>query len=346
MLTANDTASIWSSWRPVGKRATSSTKASIHGPRTRYSFPSSAKFSQASGRVSLSVSTFTPRNAWRPKPGSRRRSCTNALPWSGFLDAVFCRSFCLYTLDDVTPLFGKLDPSAETIGDVQISLLVLGAPETCGVVGGLFGGDGEVVASFPVEAGRRGVDDLAEPFTFELSAFRRCGSLLVKRCERVGTDLFMDAGEFLRGISFRAKSFAVRASQRIGGPVCADLREGGEIDYLPLLAAVLRFSQKASGEVVFVPAGLDEDDLAVGLEAGVEVVVEPVPDAVAAGFAFRLGAALYGVIDDYKVRAVAGDSRTDADRTNAAALGRFPFGLGIFTPKCKSVTVVRAAPFA
>ena len=46
------------------------------------------------------------------------------------------------------------------------------------------------------------------------------------------------------------------------------LGKGGEVDDGPVVEVV---SEQPSGEVVFVPAGLDEDDGAVGFEASVEV---------------------------------------------------------------------------
>mgnify|MGYP003484875485 CR=1 FL=1 len=59
------------------------------------------------------------------------------------------------------------------------------------------------------------------------------------------------------------------------------LSDGGQVDDVPFVGAFfLLLFEEAAGEVVFVPAGLDEDDTCIGLEAGHHVIVEPVPDLV------------------------------------------------------------------
>ena len=86
----------------------------------------------------------------------------------------------------------------------------------------------------------------------------------------------------------------------------------GQIDDGPLVAAVGLGFEEAAGEVVLVPAGLDEDDRTFGFEACVEVVVVPVPDLVAKAFAVRLLTAFDGVVDDDQIGTKAGHARSDA----------------------------------
>ncbi len=89
------------------------------------------------------------------------------------------------------------------------------------------------------------------------------------------------------------------------------------------------FVLEAAGEVVFVPAGLDEDDRGIRFQPGVDVVVEPVPDAVAMGLALGVGSVADRVVDDDQPGAKTGDTGSDTDGTDAASVGRFPFGCGV-----------------
>ena len=81
-----------------------------------------------------------------------------------------------------------------------------------------------------------------------------------------------------------------------------------------------------------MPAGLDEDDRGVRFEARVEVVVVPIPEPVAVGFAFGLCTALYRIVDDDKLAAETCDARTDADRLHSAAKRRFPLRYRVYCP--------------
>src|SRR2546421_1749775 len=96
-----------------------------------------------------------------------------------------------------------------------------------------------------------------------------------------------------------------------------------------MFSAVLLLPEQSAGQIVFVPAGLDQDDRGVGFETRVQVVIEPIPDTLAIRFAFRFGTAADGIVDDDEVCSKAGDASADADRTDASAEAGLPFGNGI-----------------
>ena len=84
-----------------------------------------------------------------------------------------------------------------------------------------------------------------------------------------------------------------------------------------------------------MPAGLDEDYFAVRFEACVDVVVKPVEYFIADGLRLGLGAGFYRVVDDDEIGSKACNARTTPDRTDTAALARFPFGVGL-DPSCRN----------
>src|SRR5205807_4678704 len=106
------------------------------------------------------------------------------------------------------------------------------------------------------------------------------------------------------------------------------VRKCRQIHHLPLLGALLGgFAEEASGQVVLVPAGLDEDDRPVRFETRVKVVVKPVPDIVAIGRALGLGPALDRVVDHYQAGPKTRHPRTHPDRPQSAPRRRLPLRL-------------------
>src|SRR4051812_40131151 len=73
-----------------------------------------------------------------------------------------------------------------------------------------------------------------------------------------------------------------------------------------------------------MPPGHRHDDRAVRLEARVEILVEPFPDAVAVALAIRFLPALERVIEEDEASRQSRDARTNPDRAHAPAFGRFP----------------------
>src|SRR4051794_8006053 len=94
---------------------------------------------------------------------------------------------------------------------------------------------------------------------------------------------------FFNSLGMHANGGRCRVLAGRDARVPATFRKCREIYDFPLFGALLlSLTQQPSGEVVFVPAGLDEDDRAVGFETGVDVVGEPVIYAIAKSFAFSL----------------------------------------------------------
>jgi hypothetical protein len=75
-----------------------------------------------------------------------------------------------------------------------------------------------------------------------------------------------------------------------------------------------------------VPSCLYQDDRTVWLQAGVEVVVEPLVDLVPVRLALGLGSRFHRVVDHDQACTEPGHPRSDADRTEGAALRRLPLG--------------------
>src|SRR5688572_28100095 len=78
-----------------------------------------------------------------------------------------------------------------------------------------------------------------------------------------------------------------------------------------------------------MPAGLDENDRTVRLETCVKIIVEPIPNLVTHRLALGLGTALNRVVNNDQARTVTGHSAADTHRSQPAAGGCFPLGLGI-----------------
>lgn len=79
--------------------------------------------------------------------------------------------------------------------------------------------------------------------------------------------------------------------------------------------------EEPAGQVVFVPARVDQDDGGAGCSAREEDGPVPLPDAVALGWAGGVVVAFEGVVDDAEVEALAGEAASDAGGDHAAAYG-------------------------
>ena len=99
-----------------------------------------------------------------------------------------------------------------------------------------------------------------------------------------------------------------------------------------MLAALIHLFKKPAGEVVFVPAGLDENDRAAGFETRVEIVPIPIPDAVAKRFALGLGPVFHGIVDHDQIRPKTGHTAANTHRSQPAADGRSPLCSSIDGP--------------
>ena len=132
----------------------------------------------------------------------------------------------------------------------------------------------------------------------------------------------------------RASLRHVRAAA-FGGMQAGRLRSsrfgyGWERGNVPFVGAFfLLLFEEAAGEVVFVPAGLDEYDGSVGLKPRHHVVVEPVPDLVSVRLRFSLFAALDRVVDHHQLRPISRDASADTDCFNTTSFSRLPFGGGV-----------------
>lgn len=99
----------------------------------------------------------------------------------GTFDAVFGILLLAYTFGDITRLLRKAYASSVSAVDVEIALCVKGDAERCRVVGSAFGGNGQIVAAFPFEAGRCLIDNVPKPLAFEDVALGRYRPLLIER---------------------------------------------------------------------------------------------------------------------------------------------------------------------
>nr|WP_255311381.1 hypothetical protein [Streptomyces viridosporus] len=169
-------------------------------------------------------------------------------------------------------------------GGDDAGFVMAGAAAACRVEGD--NDTGEVDA-----AERDGADPVArDPRPLPDAAFKGTGLLLVEGPPDAFTDAFADAGEVFGVVPLGSKRFAGGASQWV--VLCHG--EGGEVEDSPFVA--LGF-QKAAGEVVGVPSGIDDDQAAVGFEAGEGDGLPPVPDPVALGLGLCVVGSLEGVID-------------------------------------------------
>ena len=141
-----------------------------------------------------------------------------------------------------------------------------------------------------------------------LGAVREVAQLLQERAVPGG------AGGFV--LPFRPEGFAGRAAERIVG-----LGQGGQAQDAP---AILGGCLQQAAEVVLVPARHHQRHAAVGLQAGGDVRLIPVPDEIALALAVRDGVGLHGVVDDNQVGAPADDGPAHADREILAAGRRGP----------------------
>lgn len=130
----------------------------------------------------------------------------------------------------------------------------------------------------------------------------------------------LDTLERLYVESFRPKRLPFAASDRV-----IRLGDRGQADNIPAVAAVSFSFFQSSGEIILVPACLDQHDRAFRFEPSVEVVCIPVPGVVAACFAFSLRATFDRIVDHHKIGAKSGHARADTDGSNAAAIFCFPF---------------------
>jgi len=123
-----------------------------------------------------------------------------------------------------------------------------------------------------------------------------------------------------RVLTVRCRSDSVE-DRSVLAPFC----QGGEGDDVPVFAAFFGcFSEEATGKVVLVPAGLDQDDRGIWLKTCIKIVIEPVPDSLSIGLALSLGPALYRVIDYHKICSKACYSSADTDRSDSSAKTGFP----------------------
>jgi hypothetical protein len=83
------------------------------------------------------------------------------------LDAVLGVAFFYQTVDDQFSLVGVLEPGANDIGYVKISMPIKRTSRGGGVIGRCFCRDREIVSAKPSEPLGSAVDDLAEPFLLE-----------------------------------------------------------------------------------------------------------------------------------------------------------------------------------
>ena len=74
-----------------------------------------------------------------------------------------------------------------------------------------------------------------------------------------------------------------------------------------------------------MPPGLDQDDRSVRFQAGVDVVVEPIPHLVAISLALRIRTVPHRIVYHYKARTESRNARSYANRPNRSAAARFPF---------------------
>jgi hypothetical protein len=132
---------------------------------------------------------------------------------------------------------------------------------------------------------------------------------------------------------FRPEIIARLAAQRIVGTFGL----GREADHFPVLpvAATDRPAlagvvdrQDRAGQILFVPAGLDDDDRAARLQAGFHIVVEGIDGAAADHIGFRFLPALHRIIDNHEIGTVAGDPRQNSARHVLGAVLERPFVRG------------------
>ncbi len=134
----------------------------------------------------------------------------------GELDAVLGVAFEREAFGDVAFLLGESDASPKSAVDVKVVVLVVSDAETGGVIGGLFGRNGKIVAAFPVEARGCVVDDVRKPFPLEHAALRRHRTLLIQSSEREFALPSADLLEMPDSVHLRPESLAGRAAERVG----------------------------------------------------------------------------------------------------------------------------------
>src|SRR5690606_30991213 len=114
----------------------------------------------------------------------------------------------------------------------------------------------------------RGTEELLGP----LGAPFGHGVLLVERLPIIRRPAGFAAEQDLLRIDLGPQRLARCAAQRI-----VELRQGGELDLAPALPIGACLTKNAAGEVVAVPAGLDDHDQPTGAQAGAGRGLPPVP---------------------------------------------------------------------
>src|SRR4030095_573847 len=115
----------------------------------------------------------------------------------------------------------------------------------------------------------------------------------------------------------RPDTLADVPTKRIVRPV----RQGRQAEHIPRLAVaggdpagaeIIVLRQDAAGQVIEVPAGLDQDNATARLHAGAHVRAEPLPVPLAIDLALRFLMTLHRIVNDEEIGALAGNRSADA----------------------------------
>ena len=148
------------------------------------------------------------------------------------------------------------------------------------------------------------------------AAFGTGGVALVEAVEIVGVFLALGV-EFFEGVAFRPEGVA-DVSATVEVAVVLDGADGGDVDDSPILA--VGGVEDATGEVVLVPAGHNEQLAGVVVETGGEDGGVPFPHVVAGDGAVGLHSVLDGVVDDGDVGRCTREAAADADGLEVAGV--------------------------
>ena len=214
---------------------------------------------------------------------------------------------------------GQVEPVADAVDHIVVAVGALADdPHRCEVAARLALARGGVDQD-DLGAGGRRAGPVVQPLFLELATADRARALLVER--RPGAWLALGDLDHLRREPLRPQWLARAPAQWV---VLLRLHGQGDDPDALLAAVLLDVGQQSPGQVVLVPTGHDEHQLAAGLHAGHEVVAPPGPLLVADGLAVGVLAALDRVVDDGQICAAACDRTANAGGEVLALLGRVP----------------------
>src|SRR5690606_28848993 len=187
--------------------------------------------------------------------------------------------------------------------------------------------------------------DLGKPLIAEQRPVARAGPLLIQRIETAAAERALDLRECRSVVPLRTQrlayfaaaladdarrllDLALSAAVALGAldaPASERvifLCERRQVDHAPL--AGVRSAQDAAGQVVLMPARLNQNERSARLPPREQVLDEPFGHALAERLRLRFLTRLHGVVNHDQVRTVTRHTTTDADSTQATTSGRLP----------------------